>query len=141
MMTSTALKQYQQTNITTGVAYADPHTLIAMLFQGFRERIAIAKGAILRADYAVKGRAIGRAIDILNYLQNCLDLSKGGDLAENLDALYDYMIRRLFRASMENNMVILNEVNNLAKEVETGWLEMRGSIQPAKQPVYTLASR
>jgi flagellar protein FliS len=120
-----ALNEYKQTNIDAGAAYADPHTLITMLFDGVQERISIAKGAMERKDFATKGKAISKAMEIIAYLQSCLDKEKGGELASNLDALYDYMIRRLLDASSANKPEVLDEVSSLLQEVGSAWSAIR----------------
>lgn len=123
-----ALKEYQQTQMDAGVAYADPHTLIAMLYTALQERMAVAKGAIERQAYGDKARVIGNAIDMLAYLQSCLDMQQGGDIAANLNRLYSYMIERLFEASFRNDPAILDEVGNLVREIKTGWDGIRGEV-------------
>lgn len=120
-----ALREYQQSQLDAGVAYADPHTLITMLFGGLQDRIAVAKGAIERGAYGEKSRVIGNAIEILNYLQTCLDPAQGGEIAANLDSLYGYMIERLFAASARNDVAILDEVGELIREIKDGWEGIR----------------
>ncbi|QSA95861.1 flagellar export chaperone FliS [Methylococcus sp. EFPC2] len=120
-----ALNEYRQTTIDAGAAYADPHTLITMLFGGLQERLAIAKGAMLRQDWGKKGEAIGKAIDIVAYLQACLDKEKGGELAENLDALYDYIVKCLLAASTQNMPESIDEVSGLVREIEQAWAAIR----------------
>lgn len=122
-----ALNEYKQTSVAAGAAYADPHTLITMLFGGLQEKLAIAKGAIQRKDWGLKGEAISKAMDIVAYLQSCLDKEKGGEIADNLDALYDYMIGCLLTASSQNIPEPLDEVSGLVKEVEQAWAAIRES--------------
>lgn len=123
-----ALKEYQQTQMDAGIAYADPHTLITMLYGGLQERMAVAKGAIERQAYADKARVIGNAIEMLGYLQSCLDMEQGGEIAQNLDRLYAYMIERLFQASSTNDPALLDEVGALVREIKTGWEGIRGEV-------------
>jgi flagellar protein FliS len=122
-----ALNEYHQTSVTAGVAYADPHTLISMLFEGLQARLATAKGAMERGDSATKGDAIGKAMDIVSYLQACLDKSKGGEVAENLDALYDYMVLRLIRANAYNEPRMVDEVGGMIRTIASGWNAIRDS--------------
>ncbi len=130
-----ALKEYQQNQVDAGVAYADPHTLIAMLLDGLLDRLAVAKGTMERGAYAEKSRTIGNAIEILNYLQTILDPEKGGEVAENLGRLYAYMIERLFWASSRNDTAILDEVGDLVREIRSGWEGMRDAASQAGFPV------
>jgi len=120
-----AVNEYRQTHVNAGTAYADPHTLILMLYSGLEERLAIAKGAIVRKAYAEKGRALGSAIDIVSYLQACLNLNQGGELAENLDRLYVYINQRLLVAGTKNDLDALEEVGTLVRSIKSGWEGIR----------------
>ena len=128
-----ALQQYQQMNAQTGVAYASPHRLIQMLMEGAFERIAVAKGCIQRQDIVAKGEQIGRAIDIVGGLRDGLNHDIGGELSANLDALYDYMQRRLVEANLRSDVVILDEVADLLRPVKEAW-DAIGSAPNAEEP-------
>ena len=121
MYTNKAANQYAAVNKQTGVEGANPHQLIQMLYEGAIENMARAKGCMERKDFSGKGDTLGRAINIIGGLQSFLDKEEGGEVAENLDALYDYMSRRLFEASKDNDIAILDEVIGLVREVKTGW--------------------
>lgn len=121
MYTNKAANQYAAVNKQTGVEGANPHQLIQMLYEGAIENMARAKGCMERKDFSGKGDTLGRAINIIGGLQSFLDKEKGGEVAENLDALYDYMSRRLFEASKDNDIAIVDEVIGLVREVKTGW--------------------
>lgn len=119
---SRAMGQYKQVGTQVGADSADPHQLIVMLFDGALERIAIAKGAIERGDIEEKGQKIGRAIAIIDGLRASLDKDVGGEIAENLDSLYDYMQRRLFDANLRSDIAALDEVADLIKEIKSAWM-------------------
>jgi flagellar secretion chaperone FliS len=119
---SSNLAAYQSAAAHGGVAASDPHRLIVMLMDGAIERIVTARGCMQRGDTAEKGRLINRAISIVGELRNSLDLSKGGQIAANLAELYDYISRRLLRASTENRVEMLDEVSGLLHEVRSAWL-------------------
>ncbi len=118
------VRQYAVNSYKTGaiaeIEEASPHRLIQMLFEGCLQRIAIAKGAIQRKEIALKGESISKAIGILGGLRSSLDLSQG-EIATNLDRLYDYMERRLVDANLKNDISILDEVTGLLKEVKSAW--------------------
>jgi len=119
-----AMKQYQQVSIHSGIMDASPHRLVQMLMEGFLERIAFAKGNIARKEIAKKGENISRAITIVNGLQASLNKEAGGELAENLSNLYDYMSLRLVIANSSSDESILDEVASLMLEIKTGWDNM-----------------
>lgn len=119
-----ALQEYQQVGVFSGTAYADPHQLITMLMEGAIERIALAKGAIIKGDVAEKGRIIGNTLTIIEGLAGCLDMSAGGELAQNLADLYDYMKRQLLRANLESDAGILDEVASLLHEINSAWQQI-----------------
>ena len=118
------VRQYAVNSYKTGaiaeIEEASPHRLIQMLFEGCLQRIAVAKGAIQRKEVALKGESISKAIGILGGLRGSLDLSQG-EIANNLDRLYEYMERRLVDANLKNDVVILDEVTGLLKDVKAAW--------------------
>lgn len=95
-----------------------------MLMQGGLDRIAQARGAMLREAYADKGVLIGKAINIIGGLRDVLDKNVGGELADNLERLYDYMTMRLFEASRHNDVARLDEVATLLGEIKGAWDEI-----------------
>ncbi|MBA53314.1 MAG: flagellar export chaperone FliS [Pseudomonadales bacterium] len=126
-------QQYAQMNKQTGVESANPHQLIGMLYQGALDNLQQAIGCIDRDDFEGRGRHLGRVITILGGLQGFLDHEKGGEIAKNLDSLYDYMSVRLFDASKEHDKAPVEEVIGLLKEIKAGW---DGIADQARQ-IYT----
>jgi flagellar protein FliS len=92
-----------------------------MLFEGALERLASAKGHLQRNEIASKGEQIGKAINIIGGLHDSLNLEAGGELARNLDVLYDYMQRRLLQANQKSDPAVLDEVAGLLRELKAGW--------------------
>lgn len=115
------LNQYRQAGPIAEIAVADPHRLIQMLFEGALERIAVARGAIAQGNLALKAKKITQAMDIIGELRGSLNLAEGGELAANLDALYDYMQRRLLAGNARNDPQPLEEVAGLLREIKAGW--------------------
>jgi len=120
-MYQSGASQYQKVNVTSEVLDADPHRLIQLLMEAGLTRMAQAKGAIQRKDMEEKASLLGRVNEIIQTLQSSLDHNQGGELASNLDRLYDYMIRRLLEASGQNSTDMIDEVMGLMLEVKTGW--------------------
>lgn len=112
---------YANVGLQSGVQDANPHRLIQMLMEGFIQRVNVAKHAMQRGDYALKGAQISKAIAILGGLKDGLEFEKGGELAANLNDLYTYMETRLFEASANNEVAYLDEVNGLMSQIKSAW--------------------
>jgi len=121
MSMNSALNSYKVVSNQTGIVDANPHRLIQMLFEGVLDRLHMAKGLIEHKDIEARSRYINKAIGIIGGLQSSLNSEAGGDVAANLDSLYDYVMRRLFDANRLNSMEILDEVVGLVKEIKSGW--------------------
>lgn len=116
---------YADVGLSAKVNSASPHQLILLLFEGAESAITVAKLHIEQGDVSQKGKLISQAIDIIsNGLKASLNLEAGGKLAEQLGALYDYMVRRLLVANLENNVAALDEVSTLLAEIHSAWAEI-----------------
>lgn len=133
-----AADAYSQVGVETGVAAADPHKLILMLFDGTLAAISNARLAMSRKEIAAKGAAISKAIAIVDGgLKASLDVSAGGVLAERLSALYEYMLQRLLAANLRNDTAILDEVTRLLNELRGAWAQIgQSGSTPATGEAY-----
>jgi flagellar protein FliS len=119
---------YAKVGVETGVMAADPHKLIVMLFEGAETALRLARQQMADGDVPAKGRSISKAINIIdNGLRASLDKKAGGEIAANLEALYEYMVERLLHANLNNSSDMLQEVLSLLGELRSAW----ESIAPA----------
>lgn len=126
---------YAKVDIESGVSAADPHKLIAMLYQGALLAVANAKNGIMRHDIPVKGTSISKAIAIIDEgLNASLDKKVGGQLARNLSALYEYMCTRLMVANLKNDIAALDEVTNLLTDLKKAWESIRPDVAQVTPP-------
>jgi len=113
---------YRQVGVETAVAGASPHHLVQMLFDGLIESIAQATGAIRQGHVDAKGRAIGRAVRIVDEgLKASLDMDGGGRLAADLTELYAYVTLRLTQANLRNDTRLLDECLALIQPLREAW--------------------
>lgn len=113
---------YHQVSIETGVAEASPHRLVSMLFDGFMQAVAQARGAMREGQFESKGRCIGRAVAIIEEgLRAGLDLQAGGGLARDLNDLYGYLVVRLTQANVRNDEAALDECQRLVLQLQEAW--------------------
>jgi flagellar protein FliS len=113
---------YARVGLETGVIAASPHKLILMLFEGARIALSSALIHMKNGEITSKGQAISKAIAIISSgLQASLDVEAGGELAQQLHALYDYMNRRLLQANLHNKPEYIEEVVRLLGELNEAW--------------------
>jgi flagellar protein FliS len=113
---------YQQVSVETRLTGATPHQLVAMLFDGWMEAVAQARGAMRNGELAGKGHAIGRAVRIIDEgLRAGLDLQAGGTLARDLHELYGYLTMRLTTANLHNDEAALDECQRLMRPLQEAW--------------------
>ncbi|MCC6301897.1 MAG: flagellar export chaperone FliS [Gammaproteobacteria bacterium] len=123
-----AMKQYRNMGLKSAVEDATPHRLIQMLMDGALDKIAAARGFMERGETAQKGAHISWAVSIIDGLRVSLDPSVGGEVARNLDDLYNYMMTRLTQANLNNDADGLNEVAGLLRQIKEGWDAIPGEI-------------
>ncbi len=128
----TAMDQFRQVGVSIQVDTADPHNLIAMLFDGLLERLARARGYVERGQVKEKGEMLSKSIAIVDGLRASVDCDSGGELGRSLSDLYDYMEVRLLQANTGSDVRAIEEVASLVRELKTGWdgiapMENRGA--------------
>jgi flagellar protein FliS len=110
------------------VAEASPTRLVQIMFEQILSQLATAQGCMARIDnnlplpeVITKGKALGKAIRLIDQLNNTLDMERGQKIAVNLRALYIYMLARLTLANVTNDSKIVSEVASLILKIKTGW--------------------
>lgn len=120
-----AAHAYASVGVETGTMSASPHQLIVMLFDGAHAALKKAEWAIEQADVERKGQALTKAISIIESgLRAALDTDSGGELAADLDSLYDYMARTLVRANLNSDGALVAEVDALLDTIGSAWREI-----------------
>jgi|SRR5690349_15572559 len=126
-----ALSSYATMEVETGVASASPQRLIIMLYEGAIKAVFAAKMAIARQDVAGKGEALSKAIAIIDDgLRAALNLESGGEIAQNLMALYEYISMRLLHANLKNDSASLDEAARLLGDLKGAWEELEQRAKP-----------
>ena len=130
--TQRAVKSYANLVVETGVASASPQQLIIMLYDGAIQSLRAAKIGIMNRQPANKGREISKAISIIDEgLRAALDVEAGGEIAQNLLDLYDYMSDRLLLANLKNDVKMLVEVARLLLDLKGAWEALGATQRPA----------
>ena len=105
-----------------------PLELVVMLYDGAIRFVNDAREAHARKDLRGRGQALSKALAIISELQNTLDMEKGGEVAEHLDNLYNYINARLLDVTLKQDVGACDEVHKLLSTLRDGW------AQAASQP-------
>ncbi len=120
---------YRTVGVETAVTGADPHQLVAMLYEALLLSLTKAKFSIQNKDIPGKGEAVGRAVRLIEEgLKAGLDLERGGELAGNLRTLYDYCVVRLTEANLRSDMAAVEEVEGLLRPMAEAWGQIRSEV-------------
>ena len=130
-----AASAYQRINVETSMHTIDQHQLVSLLYEGVLSSIAAARGALARGDVLTKCNSVSKAVRIIEEgLMTALDREAGGELAQNLEALYDYSLRRLILANAHNDDAMLAEVAHLFEPIAQGWNQIKTPTAAAVAP-------
>ena len=125
------LNQYQNNQIQT----ASPAQLLIMFYDGAIRSVKEAAVAIPAGQMERKGKAISKCIALVSELSATLDHKIGGEIASNLEALYDFMIRELTQANLKNDPDRLQVVQKMLEELRETWIEAIGMVQSGRSQV------
>lgn len=128
MYAQRAAAQYRNVRSHGLVADASPTRLVQIVFEQILASLVTAEGCMRRIEgnlpldeVVAKGKAMGVAVRLIGHLNATLDMERGGAIAANLRALYEYMLNRLTQANVLNDPAIVVEVVGLVGKLKASW--------------------
>lgn len=116
-----AYRDYHNVNLGAQTAQASPVQLVLILLDGLLEELARARAHIEAGRFEPKAKSLDKCVDILNGLSSALDFEAGGEVVANLGRLYEYCAERLYKAGIDLDPAIIDEVSGLVTTLRHGW--------------------
>ena len=117
-------REVSQTYLVQQIMTAAPAKLVAMLYERAITLLHETVDAIEAGDIERRWRANGKATDVICHLWGTLDRERGGEIAENLNRLYGFMMMRLTMIDVENDAQAAREVIELLEPLRRSWQEL-----------------
>jgi flagellar protein FliS len=112
-----ALRGYRTTQAQT----SSPLELVVLLYDGALRFLADAERALAARDLSARATAVSKTLAIVNELRNTLDLAKGGDVAAELDRLYDFVQDCLLRVTRDHDATALADAQRVLASLADAW--------------------
>ncbi len=116
------------------VRTASPEALVSRLYER-AIRCTRQAGELSSGDPTPERAALLRkSLDIVSELRNALDFERGGEIARNLDALYEFVNERLVRAGIETDDRASAEALRILEILAAPWRQLAGAAEPHVSP-------
>ena len=119
-MNGNGIDASRQINVTT----ANPGRLVLMCYEGAISSLKSARENYISGEYETKAETVQKAQSIISELMQALDFERGGEVAKNLNSLYNYMLRRIIEGDVKRDMKAFDEVILILGELESAWKEI-----------------
>jgi flagellar secretion chaperone FliS len=110
--------------LTQEVMTASPAKLVSMLYDKIVLSLKEAIAAIEAGDIEGRWRANARAMEIITHMWSTLDVDKGGEIAQNLESLFSFMLTRLPEVDIRNDPEPARAVIGLVEPLRDAWREL-----------------
>lgn len=127
-MLNRALRSYQNLQTETAVRAASPGELIVLVYDRTIEHLR--EAARLIGEEQDSGVPTQKALDLINDgLVAALDRERGGEIAENLSALYDWAVRSILRGRVKRDAQMILDVVSVLTPLRDAWVEANSSLK------------
>jgi len=133
---SYSANQYRTNSVNTS-----PLQLVVMCYDGMLRFMKKVHDAIEANDIPNRVTYLNKTLAIVDELQGSLDFVRGGDVARNLDRIYNYLSNELMKVGMHNDLKTLNHLDTLVRDLRSAWSDIANNNPapgPADRPGLTI---
>ncbi len=114
------VRQYSQTQVQT----ADRGKLLLMVYDLAISSLQDARRAMTEQDFDLRGQRLDKGLRAIGELRKSLDMERGREISQSLDQLYDFMMRRITEANMNNDPEHLDVVIRILEDLRETWAQV-----------------
>lgn len=115
------LYEYKNVELDSRVWSASPHGLISIILEAILTQITKAQQACINQDIAQQGLTTSKAIELIDYLRSCLNFNAAPEIANHLDALYEFSSRNLLHANLKKNSTMFEDTRVVIANIKKAW--------------------
>lgn len=130
MSSSRNLQEYRK-QVVNG---ASPLQLVIMLYDGALRFMDAGRRAMEERNIDAQNTNLQKAQKIVLELASCLDMRQGGEIAENLFALYTYCYNQLVAANIEDDPALIDQATRVLSDLRESWVQLEANLQPVGVP-------
>lgn len=116
-----SMKAYKSVALDSQKTIASPYQVVKMLLTGVLERLVKARIAIENKNHEQRSELISSTLLILAELRMSLDHEAGGEIADNLDKLYEFIMGELVEANSKNDIEKVEAASRILREIKDAW--------------------
>ena len=120
MVPSRFRKEYRHNEIAT----SSQGKLIIMMYEGAVKFVKLAIEGVDNKDLSKKGTYINKAHDIINELSLAIDIKRGGEVAQRLETLYQFILHQLTLANIKSDRKALESTLKVLVPLLEAWTEL-----------------
>lgn len=126
------LEQYRKTAVNS----ASPLQLVIMLYDGAIKQMNAGKRAMLQENVFEQNNCLVKAQKIIAELISCLDMQQGGEISQNLLALYSFCYNKLVESNVEDDPNLIDQVIVVLSNLRSGWVDLELATRTSQSEPY-----
>lgn len=132
-------RQFVQEYQKGAIGGASPVQLVVMMYDGALRFMEQGKHAMKLKDLEKQNYYLLKAQKIVMELTACLDMEQGGEIAQNLLALYGYVVNELMEANMKDLPEGIDRAIRVISDLRESWVQVEAKLRPAAEELRAAA--
>ena len=106
------------------ILMASPKQLIVLLYDGCIKQLKLAEFALAEKKFDEVNANLIKAQNIVQELKNTLNHAEGGEVAQNLDELYNYILSGMIQANVSKDAMLIRKYRGMIEDLRETWIQI-----------------